>query len=64
MGMSTPKGGVSDWQPSTPTKTNQSLMAADAKDDPDTLTPPSPLKQAVGGQGKPKGPLGKAGREF
>lgn len=50
--------------PSKPIKTNQSLMEPDAKDNLDTLTPASPLKQAVGSSGKPKGPLGKAGREF
>lgn len=50
--------------PVKPTKTNQSLMEPNAKDNPDSLTPESPFKQALGGSGKPKGPFGKKGREF
>lgn len=59
-----PKDGVSNWMPAKPTKTNQSLMEPNAKDNPDSLTPASPYKQALGGNGKPKGPFGKQGREF
>lgn len=55
---------VADWQPKTPSKSNQSLMTPNAKDNKDSLTPDSPIKQAVGKSGKPKGPFGKAGREF
>lgn len=55
---------ASNWEPKTPTKTNQSLMGPNAKDNKDTLTPENPLKQAVGKSGKPPGPFGKAGREF
>lgn len=61
--MNKPKS-VSNWQPSMPTKTNQSLMAPNAHDNKDSLTPDNALKQAVGGSGKPQGPLGKMGREF
>lgn len=55
---------VSDWMPKKPTKTNSSLMEPNAKDNPDSLTPESQYKQALGGTGKPKGPFGKQGREF
>lgn len=55
---------VSDWTPKTPSKRNESLMQPNAKDNKDSLTPESPHKQAVGRSGKPKGPFGKAGREF
>jgi hypothetical protein len=54
---------VSNWMPKKPTKTNASLMEPNAKDNPDSLTPESPYKQALGGSGKPKGPFGKKGRE-
>ena len=57
--------GVADRSFPKPTKTNQSLMADNAKDNPDCIPGPSnPYKQALGGSGKPKGPFGKSGREF
>lgn len=55
---------VSNWEPKTPTATNMSLMSPNAKDNKDSLTPESPLIQAVGKSGKPKGPFGKQGREY
>jgi len=57
------KEGVSDRMFPMPTKTNQSLMEPNAKDNPDSLTPDSPYKQTVGRSGKPPGPFGKMGRE-
>jgi hypothetical protein len=56
--------GVSDRSFPMPTKKNMDLMAPNAKDNPDTITPSNPYKQALGGSGKPKGPFGKSGREF
>ena len=55
---------VANWDPKKPTKSNQSLMEPNAKDNPDTLTPSNMHKQAVGKSGKPGGPFGKAAREF
>lgn len=61
-----PKDGVSNWLPKQPTKTleDHAMLQANAKDNPDSLTPESPFKQALGGSGKPAGPFGKQGREF
>lgn len=55
---------VSNWQPTEPTKTNQSLMKSNAKDNPDTFGATNELKQWVGGKGKVQAPFGKMGREF
>lgn len=40
------------------------VLQPNAKDNPDSLAPQSPYKQALGGAGKPKGPFGRKGREF
>lgn len=55
---------VSNWQPGMPTKTNQSLMQPNAKDNPDSLTPTNKLVQAEGKSSKPSGPFGKRGKGF
>lgn len=54
---------VSNWQPSTPTKSNASLMMPNAKDNPDSLTPTNKLVQAEGKKGTPSGPFGRKGKE-
>lgn len=41
----------------------KALLEPNAKDNPDSLTPENPFKQALGGSGKPSGPFGKKGRE-
>lgn len=54
---------VSNWQPAMPTKTNQSLMQPNAKDNPDSLTPTNKLVQAEGKSSKPSGMFGKRGKQ-
>jgi hypothetical protein len=61
--MAMPKS-VSNWEPKKPSGKRPELLEPNARDNPDTLAPESPLKQAVGKSGKPSGPFGKAGREF
>lgn len=46
-----------------PTGNQKNLLEPNAKDNPDSLTPENPFKQAVGKNGKPPAPFGKMGRE-
>lgn len=56
---------VSDWDPPKPSKTlaQSQVLQPNAKDNPDSLVPNNPFRQALGGSGKPAGPFGKRGRE-
>lgn len=57
---------VADWMPATPTQElcDSKILMPNAHDNKDSLTPDNPLKQALGGSGKPSGPLGPRGRGF
>lgn len=55
---------IANAQPSKPTKKMSSLLEPNAKDGPESVSAENPLKQAIGGSGKPKAPFGKQGREF
>lgn len=55
-------GNVSTDMPK-PTGKQKNLFEPNAKDNPDSLTPENPFKQAIGKSGTPKAPFGKKGRE-